>query len=212
MEVITHTEPGGKIVNEDFILARKHPQDGSVWICCIADGQGGRSHGAAAAKTACEVFFENVADVSPMALFDDQAISNILGLVDGCVSATEGFTTFAGLVLDRDMASGGSAGDSKIFARDAVGMITEVTSEQRKNPPVGSGDAIFEPFMAHAIGGSRVLMVTDGVWKYAGYESIQRALNAPDLSMVIEILRQDTLARSGGSLPDDFSLIAIEID
>ncbi|MFO1483282.1 MAG: protein phosphatase 2C domain-containing protein [Verrucomicrobiaceae bacterium] len=212
MKVITHTEPGGKAVNEDFILARRHPQDESVMICCIADGQGGRSNGAVASKAACELFFESVSAVSPMKLFEDRAILNLLNQVDGRVSATGGFTTLAVLVLDRDMAAGASAGDSKVYARDSAGQVIEVSSKQRKNPPVGSGDAIFEPFMAHAVGGSRVLMMTDGVWKYAGYESIQRALVAPDLNSVPELLRRDTLARGGSLLPDDFSLIAIQID
>jgi len=211
MKVITHTEPGGKAVNEDFLLARRHPQDESVMICCIADGQGGRPNGAIAAKTACEAFFESARGVSPTKLFKDQTIPSLLQSVDGRVSTTGGFTTLAVLVLDRNMASGAASGDSKVYARDSAGQITEVSSKQWKNPAVGSGDAIFEPFMAHAVGGSRVLMVTDGVWKYAGYESIQRALTA-DINSVPELLQRDTLARSGSSLPDDFSLIAIQVD
>ena len=212
MRVITHTEPGGKAVNEDFILARRHPQDESVMICCIADGQGGRSNGAIAAKTACEAFFESARAVPTTKLFDGQTISSLLQYVDGRVSTTGGFTTLAVLVLDRNMASGASSGDSKVYARDSAGQITEVSSMQRKNPPVGSGAAIFEQFVAHAVGGSRVLMVTDGVWKYAGYDSIQRAMAAPELNSVPELLRRDTLARGGSLLPDDFSLIAIQID
>lgn len=212
MKIVTHTEAGGKPVNEDFILARRHPMDESIWICCIADGQGGRSNGASAAKMACEAFFQSARAVFPAELFKDRTIPGLLSLVDGRVSITGGFTTLAVLVLDRDSASGASSGDSKIFTRDQLGNVAEITASQRKNPPVGSGDAVFEPFMAHAIGGSRVLMVTDGVWKYAGFENIRRALESPEVEQVPELLRRETLARSGSSLPDDFSIIAIQID
>lgn len=186
--------------------------DESVMICCVADGQGGRSNGAQASQTACEAFYDCARSLSSCRLFEDRIIPGLLNGVDGRVSTTGGLTTLAALVLDGDFASGASCGDSKIFVRNNLGNITEITAHQRKNPPVGSGDAIFEPFMIHAIGGSRVLMVTDGVWKYAGYENIQKALESPDVQCVPELLRSKTLARSGGSLPDDFSIIAIQID
>src|SRR5205809_495809 len=110
MEVVIHSEPGGKVANEDFVLARRHPQEGSVMVCCLADGQGGRSNGAIASRTACEVFFESAAAMRPSKLFEDPTIPQLLAHVDRRVSTMEGFTTLAVLVLDRDSAAGASSG------------------------------------------------------------------------------------------------------
>ena len=51
--------------------------------------------------------------------------------------------------------------------------IQELTSSQRKNPPVGSGGAIFVPFACRLIRPWQVLAMSDGVWKYAGWEAIR---------------------------------------
>ncbi|MBS0657973.1 MAG: hypothetical protein JSR82_06970 [Verrucomicrobia bacterium] len=58
MNIRTHSEPGGKRENEDFLLVGRHPEDTKIVLMALADGQGGRAHGAAAARSACEAVWE----------------------------------------------------------------------------------------------------------------------------------------------------------
>ena len=71
MTLHTHSEPGGKVVNEDYLIARPHPTADSVYICILADGQGGRANAAQAARTACEAAWSYAAKLSPDQLFHE---------------------------------------------------------------------------------------------------------------------------------------------
>lgn len=207
----THTEPGGKDVNEDCLLMRAHPQDSAVWIVCIADGQGGRAHGAAAAQMACQSYYEKAAACSLADLFRASVQQELFRYVDDRVSQTGGFTTFVAAVVEREFLIGGSSGDSKVYAVQGQAELEELTLSQHKNPPVGSGGAMFETFSRPLLPGHRLLMVTDGVWKYAGYENLKNALKSGSFPWVADELRTATLARCGTSLPDDFSLVGIAL-
>src|SRR2546425_1186513 len=48
IEVFTFSEPGGHAENEDAFEVRPLAPDGTAYLCALADGQGGRSGGAAA--------------------------------------------------------------------------------------------------------------------------------------------------------------------
>ncbi len=206
-----HTEPGGKEENEDCLLMRPHPQDNSVWIACIADGQGGRSNGGVAAQTACASYYEKASRLFSRDLFDPKTQQDLFHQVDQAVALTEGFTTFIAVIFDPSCLIGGSSGDSKVYATTGQSSMEELTIQQRKNPPVGSGEAVFEIFTRPLFPKLRLLMVTDGVWKYAGYENVKNALEADAFSEVATVLRAATLTRCGTTLPDDFSLIGIEL-
>ena len=52
------------------------------------------------------------------------------------------------------------------------GGAAVLTADQRKNPPVGSGAAVFTEFTAELGHGWRVLGLTDGVWKYVGWDRV----------------------------------------
>jgi hypothetical protein len=217
MTIKTHTEPGGKEVNEDFVLARRHPSGGERHVCVLADGQGGRSNGALAARTACETVWARAMEHPFDSLLQRSSFSTLMYAADNAVCRTEGFTTLVALALDETSVIGASSGDSKIFyAQKPNGSgeleIVEWTARQQKNPPVGSGEAMFIPFSCEAIGGGRILMLSDGVWKYCGFEAICAAFELPSFADAPGFLRAATLKRSGTSLPDDFSVIAIEVD
>jgi len=55
-------------------------------------------------------------------------------------------------------------------------------------------------------------MVSDGVWKYCGHDALRDVFKLPDSSEAASHLRSVTTNRSGTNLPDDFSVIAIDID
>ena len=61
-------------------------------------------------------------------------------------------------------------------------QVNELTANQIKNPPVGSAAAVFTPFAGRLERPWTVLAMSDGVWKYVGWErvrAIQR--NNPEL-------------------------------
>src|SRR4051812_49359805 len=99
MIVHTHTEPGGKLLNEDCVIARRHPQSESGYICILADGQGGCANGALAAKTACESAWRLASELPMHALFQDGEWLNILRQVDCEVNKTGGYTTLIAVAV-----------------------------------------------------------------------------------------------------------------
>ncbi|WP_395751751.1 SpoIIE family protein phosphatase [Prosthecobacter sp.] len=212
MLVHTHTEPGGKPLNEDYLIARRHPSAHGTYLCLLADGQGGQSHGALAARTACESAWTHAINQPPHTLSEKGTWSNILQRADHKTSLTGGFTTLIALSITPDLIAGASSGDSKAFFKHPSQTdLAEWTSHQRKNPPVGSESADFVPFIHPAISGSRLMLLSDGVWKYSGYEALKQSFALPAPS-VPDHLRQAVLSRAGSTLSDDFSIITIDID
>jgi serine/threonine protein phosphatase PrpC len=212
MTLHSHTEPGGKLLNEDYLIARRHPSAPDTFICLLADGQGGRAHGALAARTACESAWAQAIQRPVHTLFADGTWPSILQQADHEISLTGGFTTLIALAVTRDFAAGASSGDSKVFFKHPLHSdLYEWTSRQHKNPPVGSQSADFVPFMCHAIGDGRILMVSDGVWKYCGYDALKQSCELPAAS-VTDHLRKAVLSRAGSTLPDDFSIITVDIE
>lgn len=211
MRFYSHSEPGGKLDNEDHVLVRRHPMGHDMLLCFLADGQGGRAHGAEAARVACETAMQLAQDSAPSDLLEPSYWEDLLDDVDVEVSETEGFTTLVAAAITRESVTGGSCGDSKLyhFSRES-GNIEEWTSRQFRNPPVGSGECQFTMFHQDLNVGDGLFIVSDGVWKYCGYEALQSAFALSDFSIVAAHLRTATLARAGRELPDDFSLIALD--
>ncbi|WP_395736748.1 protein phosphatase 2C domain-containing protein [Prosthecobacter sp.] len=212
MTLHSNTEPGGKPTNEDYLIARRHPSASDTLICLLADGQGGQSNGALAARTACESAWIHALHRPAHSLFEDGTWPDILQQADHETSLTGGFTTLIALAVTKDFVAGASSGDSKVFFKHrSRSDLHEWTAHQHKNPPVGSQSADFVPFMCHAVGGGRILMLSDGAWKYCGYDALTQSFDL-SASSVPDHLRNAILSRSGPTLPDDFSIITVDID
>lgn len=213
MQFHTHSEPGGKVINEDYLIARRHPQSSDGYICLLADGQGGRSNGALAAKAACETAWRLASERRFASLLAEGGWQTILQQADLAAMTTGGFTTLVAVAVDPKLASGASCGDSKAYFGQPNKMhdLAEWTHAQARNPPVGSGSANFNPFIGQAVAGGRILIVSDGVWKYCGYDSLRSAMQSLDPSSATSFLRDAVLQRSGSNLPDDFSVIAVDV-
>jgi hypothetical protein len=209
--IFTLSEARDQHANEDVARYAQHPADSRFALCALADGQGGQSGGAAAATLGVSSALAAACASEPKSLFSPSAWLDICAMVDRRVAAepNAGFCTLVTLVATAEWVVGASSGDSAaILLFDASEFI--LTDRQRKNPPVGSGAAIFEPFSSALEGWWRILILSDGVWKYAGWDNVIRRGREADGQTVIDKLREDVLVRSGGLLPDDFSVIAIE--
>src|SRR6185369_1355332 len=91
-----------------------------------------------------------------------------LAHADAAVAADReaGFTTLVGLCVGADHVAGASCGDSAAVAVCGASAPRVLTSRQWKNPPVGSGEATFVPFEMELAEPWRLLVMSDGVWKY----------------------------------------------
>lgn len=211
VSVHTFSEAGGHPQNEDAFAVQQHPLDPDLWLCFVADGQGGRSGGGPAARLACQAALDAAVKQRPERLADPAAWSGILRLADEAVRVdpTAGFTTFVGLCVGRDRVVGASCGDSAALLVSAE-RVVELTSGQRKNPPVGSGGAAAVPFVAPLDAGWQLPTMSDGAWKYVGWERIVGAARRDRGAALIAELQRLARLPGSGEFPDDFTVVVLE--
>ena len=68
--------------------------------------------------------------------------------------------------------------------------MNELSENQRKSPPVGSGSATPIAFGAPRASASQLLLMSDGVWKFVGFDAICAAARAQRGANLIWQLRQ----------------------
>jgi len=211
IHILTYSEVGGHRVNEDAFVARPHTTDQDSWLICLADGQGGRVGGAHAAKLACESAADLAANAPANDWVDSSVWQSILAQADTTLATdpAAGFTTLIGLGVRSDQIAGASSGDSAavLFSN---GTAQELTARQFKNPPVGSGEATFIPFEARPVRPWQLLVMSDGVWKYAGWDKIRDLAASTTGPELLTQLQDAARLRGTGAFPDDFTVILIE--
>ena len=119
-----------------------------------------------------------------------------------------GFTTLLGFCIIGGSLVGASSGDSAVLILSGDGSALDLTRGQFKNPPVGSGVARFVPFSARLIRPWSVLAMSDGVWKYVGWERLRRAAESSSGNVLSETLQAFARLPRSGQFPDDFTLVA----
>ena len=210
MQYFVHSEAGHAHLNEDCARAQIHPHDKDALICILADGQGGQFGGGPAARVAVQKCLDLALNYAPAQLLERQIWREILRGADEAVEENNdaGFTTLIGLCVTPSRVCGASCGDSAALLVEADNY-GELTIMQRKNPPTGSGRATPSAFDAERTPNAPLLMMSDGVWKFVGFERIAALANSyRDVELVWQ-LRELQLSGNGGKLPDDFSIIAV---
>jgi PPM family protein phosphatase len=212
INVTTYSEPGGHPVNEDVFIVRRHPSGSDHWLCFLADGQGGRAGGAAAARIACRTAIEAALLQKPRALAKPEVWHAILRQADRVVQEDPeaGFTTLLDFFITGGSLAGASCGDSAVWTLSAGAPAREVTKGQLKNPPVGSGDARFMSFSASLAAPWTVLAMSDGVWKYVGWDRLARAAMTARGEALMEALQDFARLPGSGRFPDDFTVVVFE--
>jgi hypothetical protein len=211
IRAVTHSEPGGHPDNEDAFVVGAHPDDPEAYLCAVADGQGGQSGGGPAARLACETFLRVAGQATLPELMSLPLWDDILAHVDRAVAADPlcGFTTLVTFCVARGGLSGASCGDSALVVAEPEQEPLVLTARQSKDPPVGSGAAVFVPFAIRLHPPWTVLAVTDGVWKYAGWETVLQAASGATGEDVGRSLRERAALRGSGALQDDFTLVML---
>jgi serine/threonine protein phosphatase PrpC len=202
----TFTEAGGHPANEDVLLVRHSPGEPEGCLVWVADGQGGRAGGAKAARLACDAAASHAGNA------DDWP--DMLAQADRAVAADPeaGFTTLLGFAVWGDTLLGASCGDSAVLAVCGSGEITELTRLQYKNPPVGSGEAVFMPFEAELVRPWKVLAMTDGVWKYVGWQRVRELATTLGDEELLAALQSAARMPGNGQFQDDFTVVLVEAD
>jgi len=209
--ITSFTVPGGPGPNQDAYLVEAHPADAAVWLCVLADGQGGQRGGGEAARLACRVAMDVLLAARPKALAVASAWADVLHAADRAVEADAeaGYTTLVAFALVGDFLIGASNGDSAVLVV-TDGRATETTAQQRKNPPVGSGGAAVVPFGAALTRPWSVLAMSDGVWKYAGWDGLVEAATTWRGEELLARLQAAVRSPGTGSFPDDFTAVLFE--
>ena len=201
---------GGHPVNEDAFVLRPLWHDPDCWLVCVADGQGGRAGGASAAQLACRTVSETMGNSV------STPWNEIAALADVAVTANPaaGFTTLVALTVDESSGvqavTGVSCGDSAALAVWGDGLMRVLTSRQFKNPPVGSGDATFVPFERELTRPWRVLVMSDGVWKYAGWDRVWASAARLSGEELLADLQVAARLKITGEFQDDFTIVLLE--
>lgn len=208
---VAFSETGEHQRNEDFALVQPHPLDPSAWLCFVADGQGGQRGGGRAAQVACETALTTAARFTASQLENVRCWVGLLRTVDEAVrtDSDAGFTTFVGLCVVQDRVIGISNGDSAALVVSGANA-TELTAGQPKNPPVGSGMAAGATFAAKLIRPWRLLVMTDGVWKYAGWQKVVDAARMTNSSDAMTELQGAARLVGSGRFQDDFTVVLLE--
>jgi serine/threonine protein phosphatase PrpC len=212
IRVASISEAGGHPVDEDAFIVLRHPSGSDDWLCFLADGQGGRSGGGEAARIACRTASEAALQRSPRALARPTSWGRVLQEADRAVQQhpDAGFTTLLGFCITGGRLVGASCGDSAVWALSGSGATRDITRGQFKNPPVGSGAAIFIPFAAPLVEPWSVLSMSDGVWKYVGWERVVRTAASTLGEALVKALQGLARLPGSGGLPDDFTLVLFE--
>lgn len=209
-EVHAHSEAGGHTENEDAYLCQAHPADAGCLLCVVADGQGGRHGGGPAARLACQTVMEWACWTPAGMLASAKGWGYLLPEADRAVAADPeaGFTTLVGFCVRRNRVVGASCGDSAVLLVSRAGAAV-LTDGQPKNPPVGSGSAAFAEFTAEPGDDWRVLAMSDGVWKYAGWDRVRDAVRSLDGAAALARMRADAALPATGGLQDDFTAVLV---
>ncbi|KEF34347.1 hypothetical protein RDMS_08080 [Deinococcus sp. RL] len=223
-------------LNEDafgYVLRQVEAEGGQVTFlrACVADGMGGMAAGEVASRAAVEGFLASAAPDMVARVWDaNAALLQALGGQDGGCAFSgvqiEGEVLYLGHVGDTRAyhAAGGAVQQltqdhSYVAALVASGMMTpqEAATSPERNKVLRSLGSVRQPqdHYVHTLGdplflvpGSRVLLVSDGVWGEVPEEELRGLLlHEPDAQRVVDALLD--LALDVGA-PDNATALLIE--
>ena len=208
MNVTSFSESKTDGANEDVVESAQYPLDKAIWILALADGQGGRTGGAEAAQTALKRAVQMALSVPVQKLLSGWFWTQLLLDVDKAVSNSPdaGFTTFVGVAVTEQTIVGVSSGDSQAVLISPTGTAVTLTANQKKNPPVGSQMCHPTPFASPFPANSRLLLMSDGVYKFVPSETIFSKIAELEAKDAIKVIRDLAVGKSG-TLYDDFTLV-----
>ncbi len=216
--VTQHSEPGDHPDNQDVLVTAAHPLDSTWHLAAVADGMGGQPGAFEAAQLACRTFLRRASTLAPRELAQPGSWVTVLRAADSAITADSqaGFSTLAAVGVTATTLLGDSCGDSAVVLFSGGRPMQILTDAQRKNPPVGSGEAEFVPFGAALTPPWTVLLLTDGVWKYVGWDFLAGLDPHQPGEQLIRLTRARATLRGAREpdtyrgLQDDFTLVVLQ--
>jgi hypothetical protein len=137
----------------------------------------------------------------PASLLSPHAWTGILRQADAAVERDPeaDMTTLIAfcIVNSAKFLCGTSNGDSAVYLRMVGRPGVILTERQHKDPPIGSGAADPVSFTARLTVPWLLLALTDGVWKYAGWDGVRDAAARHGREELIPILRRKAALPNG---------------
>jgi len=164
-------------------------------VIAVADGAGGMSGGAQAAKAVVDAVAAVGSHAYDWTMLLAQLDHDQIGF---------GQTTAVVVWLTRDQLVGASAGDSAAWIIRGT-EVEDVTRAQHRKPLIGDG-AVITTLAAGPLAGGTLLVASDGLFRFAKREDIVRIAGGPDLAaaanQLVELVREPS-----GQVPDDVTVV-----
>jgi len=179
---------------------------GTKLVLVVADGAGGLSGGTEAAVMAVDLVRQHASTLD-----GPDSCTGLIQKIDQAIAKDKvaGETTCVIAVINPDEIFGASIGDSGAWLIDESGYM-DLTQRQVRKPFVGSGSVCPISFSYKQTNGRRLLLATDGLFKYSSSERITAICRhgSPDAvaKQLVELVRYPS-----GSLPDDVTVILGEL-
>lgn len=193
---------------QDRIAIDRHENH---WIIVVADGAGGTGGGSEAAEAVCEGVISEFRARS--AELDNVLWDLCLGNPDKKMVPLchGGLTTAVVVAINNGRLSGASVGDSAAWLVSGT-SVKVLTENQQRKPFLGSGAARPIGFQASDLNsnnGGRLLVGTDGLFKYAPEDRIATIAKGQNIDQAVTQL-VDAVRLSSGALADDIAVVLCE--
>ena len=199
LTVAHRVENGGK--GEDRLLVEHY---GARTLAIVADGAGGTGGGAAAAAMACSIAAQRLR-TGGIGTAEDWA--RCLYEADQALIQTGGQCTAVVVEISDGRVFGASVGDSGAWMLNGKAIL-DLTENQHRKPLLGSDEALPMGFGPIELSG-RLLIATDGLFKYATESDIAQRATALSVNDAVDKLIAGLRLRSG-ALQDDVAIILVE--
>lgn len=176
----------------------------TLLVAAVADGSGGSGGGLAAARLAVQLVRRRVETTLRPHLIDTGFWTMLFREVDASVERdrSAGHTTLAVAVFDGDRAIVTSVGDSLVYHASA-GAVAVVNAGARSTGLIGTDRIALTQRLVAVRPGDRLLLATDGLWKYVAHALIERWLLALPHHDVVPRIHSELAERFSGRIPDD---------
>lgn len=198
--------------NEDAFAVQRHPGNPGYVVGALADGQGGQAGAAAAAQRACGAVIDVASTAMRFQLRRPARWKSILRSADTAVyrQPDAGFTTLIGYCVTERWVCGASNGDSAVMLiSNALGAVI-LTADQQKIPPVGSGRAAFSPFFARLSKPWALIAMSDGAWKFTGWDKLTEISLDESGNSIVESIRSWAALPGINRFRDDFTVVVVK--
>jgi serine/threonine protein phosphatase PrpC len=177
----------------------------STYVACIADGAGGVASGAEAADIVLQCAQE-FAEGSFASVYD------ALAAAEQRISAIGAMSTAVICVIEHGGVHGAYCGDSKAWLRNGKELfeLTDRSHIPWKSALLGDG-SIPTSFSASTIApGARLVLATDGAWKYCRWNDFERMVCGVELTQCGEQILSN-VRLPNGSYVDDATLLIVDL-